>query len=140
MAEKTILGKNLLLKVDGVAIGCATSNSFSSEREMVDGSCKESGEFYDGTPGMITATLSTDGLVKVDTPADPTKTRGYDLLALHLAGTKIEFAFGTVDSGEKTIEGSCFINSIEITGESEGNATYSASMQVVGAYTIVTNA
>lgn len=140
MAEKIIQGRNLLLSVDGVAIGCSTTNSFSSEREMIDAACKESGEYFDGTPGLITATLSTDGLVKVDTPADPTKTRAYDLLALHQAGTKIEFSFGTDVTGEKTIEGEAYITSIEITGEAEGNATYSASMQVVGPYTVVTNA
>ena len=140
MAEKIIQGRNLLLSVGGVAIGCSTTNSFSSEREMIDAACKESGNYFDGTPGMITATLSTDGLVKVDTPADPTKTRAYDLLALHQDGTKIEFSFGTDTTGEKTIEGEAYITSIEITGEESGNATYSAEMQVVGPYTVVTNA
>lgn len=139
MAEKTINGTDLLLTIDGVAIGCATTNSFSVETEMIDAACKESGSFYDASPGMHTATLSTEGLVKIDTPADPTKMRAWDMLNLQMAKTLIDFSFGTAASGENSVTGKAYITSFEMNAGDKENATYSVEMQVVGEFTIEVN-
>ena len=140
MATKVIQGKNLLIKFDGVAVGCASEVSFSSEREMIEAACKESGDYYDGTPGMISTTLSLSGIIKIDTPADPTKVRAYDIVELFQQGALVEWAFGTDEVGEKIIEGQGYLNSVELSGGTSDPGAYSNSITVVGPWTVTTNA
>jgi predicted secreted protein len=134
MATRTVLGKDLLLLVDGKAIGCATDVSFSSSVEMVEAACRESGNFYDAEPGKFTATLSTSGFVKIDTPEDTAQTRYWNLADLHLNKTKIAWVFGTNIDGEKELHGNAYITSYSQEGPQDGNATYSIELQVVGTY------
>jgi predicted secreted protein len=140
MATKIINGTDLALSVGGVLVGCATSSSLSVSTEMIDAACKESGSFYDALPGMHTATLSTDGLVKIDVPADATKYRAFDFGQAQLNKTLIAWKFGTAASGEKYYSGNAYITSFELSGEDKQNATYSVSLQVVGTFSIGTNA
>lgn len=136
MATKTIKGKDLLLKVGNVAVGCASTVSFTSSFEMIETSCRELAGFYDAEAGDFKATLSSDGIMRVDTPADATKSRFYDLALLHMNQTKIAFVFGTAVTGEHEWYGNAYINSYEQSAAQKEAGTYSVSFEVVGAYGI----
>lgn len=111
MATRTVQGKDLLLSFGGKVIGCATDVSFSSSVEMIEAACRESGNFYDAEPGKFTATISTSGFVKIDTPVDTTATRYHDLAKLHLDKTKVAWIFGTNVTGEQELYGNAYITS-----------------------------
>jgi hypothetical protein len=136
MAEKVIKGRDLLLQVNGISVGCAETVEFSSSYEMVEAACRESGGYYDAEPGDRTATLSTDGVMKIDTPADPTKMRGYDLAQLHMDQTRINWVFGTDTTGEKEWYGEAYITEYSQSAPQKENGTYSVSLQVVGVYAL----
>lgn len=134
MATKTVQGKDLLLFVGGVPIGCATEVSFSSSVAMIEAACRETGNFYDAEPGMFTATLSASGFARIDTPADATQNRYWNLADLHLNKTKVAWIFGTDVDGEMELYGDAYITSYEQSAPQDGNATYSVELQVVGPY------
>jgi hypothetical protein len=136
MASRIVKGRELLLSVDGVSVGCANSVEFNSSYELVQAACRESGAFYDAEPGSFTATLSVEGLMKIDTPADATQNRYYDLAHLHMNQTKIAWVFGTEVSGEEEWSGFAYITSYSQSAPQEDNGTYSIELAVVGDYKI----
>jgi hypothetical protein len=138
MAAKDIQGTDLLLSFEGKAIGCARTSTFSSSFEMVDAACKEAGKFYTATPGKVTATLSSDGVVKIDTPVDATAMRSHDIALLHLNQTLINWEFTTGVAGEFIYAGQGYINSFELNAPDGEAATYSCGVQVVDEWTIGT--
>lgn len=140
MARTVVSGKEVSMSVDGVVIGCADSGEFSSTVSMVEASCRESGSFYDGTPDKFEATLSISGFVVYDSPSDPTAMRAYDLAALHMNKTLVDWTFGIVTTGQKSWAGQGYVVDYKETGEQDGAATYSVEIKPVGSYGIVTNA
>jgi hypothetical protein len=136
MATRIVKGRELLLSVDGTAIGCANSVEFNSSFDMVQAACRENGAYYDAEPGTFTATLSVEGLMKIDNPADPTQMRFYNIADLHMAQTKIAWTFGTEVAGEEEWSGFAYITSYSQSAPQEDNGTYSLELQVVGAYNI----
>jgi hypothetical protein len=136
MDTRIVKGRELLLSVDGVSIGCANSVEFNSSFEMVQAACRENGAFYDAEPGTFTATLSVEGLMKIDTPQDATQNRYYDLAGLHMNQTKIAWVFGTDVVGEEEWSGNAYITSYSQSAPQEDNGTYSLELAVVGTYQI----
>jgi len=78
--------------------------------------------------------------VVYDSPADPTSVRAYDLAALHMNKTLIDWTFGIVTSGQKSWSGQGYITSYSESGEQDGVATYSCTVKPTGTYSIITNA
>lgn len=140
MARTIVSGKEISMSVDGVVVGCANSGEFSTDVSMVEAACRESGAFYDAVPDKFEAELSIDGFVIYDTPVDATAMRAYDLAALHMNKTLVDWTFGIVTSGQKSWAGQGYITNYTETGEQEGTATYSVTIKPVGSYGIVTNA
>lgn len=136
MPAKDINGTDLLLSFQGKAIGCARTSTFSSSFEMVDAACKEAGKFYTAKPGKVTATLTSDGVVKIDVPVDATAMRSHDIGALHLSQTLIDWTFTTGETGEFIYAGKGYINSFELSAPDGEAATYSCGVQVVDEWTI----
>lgn len=137
MAKQIIAGTDLHLSFQGKFIGCSTSNSFSSSVAMRDAACKEAGNFYTGVPGMFTATISTDGLVIVDDPVDAEAMRAAEIFALHMAGTLIDWEFGTDTVGHTKLTGKGYITRFDLNGADSDNGTYTCEVQVVDEYSQV---
>jgi hypothetical protein len=140
MAKEVILGRNLVLSLENKVVGCATNNSLTSEVSMQEAACKESGNFYDAVPDRFSASLDLEGLVIYDNPVDTTAMRSHNIADLHMNKTLLDWKFGTTTAGQKSWTGKGYITSYSETAPEEGNATYSVSIQVVGAYGPVTNA
>jgi hypothetical protein len=133
MATTIVKGKDIIMSVNGVAILCATSVSFSSEFEEIEAACRESGDGYDAELGKNTASLELSGIMKYDVPVDAGQMRAYDLLSLHKNKTRVDFIFGTKDlGGDKEIFGQAILPSYSLEGDQDGLGTYSITFKVVG--------
>lgn len=140
MAKTTVTGKEIMISIDDIVVGCANSGEFTSDVSMVEAACRESGAYYDAVPDKFEAELSLDGFVAYDSPVDATAMRAMDLAALHMNKTLVDWSYGIVTSGQKSWAGKGYITSYSESGEQEGAATYSVTIKPVGSYGIVTNA
>jgi hypothetical protein len=139
MAKTVVSGKEVMIKLDDIVVGCASDGEFSSSVSMVEASCRESGNFFDAVPDKFEADLSLNGIVIYDSPADPTAMRAYDIAALHMNKTLIDWSFGIVTTGQKSWAGQGYITEYTETAPQDGVATYSAKVKPVGIYGTVTN-
>jgi TP901-1 family phage major tail protein len=140
MAAEVVKGIDLALSVGGVMVGCARSSSISMSTEMLNAACKEVGAWSASLPGQKSWEISTDGVLVVDVPEDAAQYRGFDFVKAWLAGTKLAVKFGTDKTGHQVFNGDVYISNVEMTGEYEGEATYSVSLTGTGPLTLTTNA
>jgi len=132
-------GTNLLLKViaDGgtlATIGHTTSCTFTLNNDLPIATSKDSSGFQEVIAGVISGEISFDGLIKYDDSMNVEELQGFILNR-----TKIDFSFGTDESGDTIITGEGFLSSLEQTGEMESPATYSGTIVTTGAISTSTN-
>jgi len=132
-------GTNLLLKViaDGgtlATIGHTTSCTFTLNNDLPIATSKDSSGFQEVIAGVISGEISFDGLIKYDDTMNAEELQGFVLNR-----TKIDFSFGTGESGDTILTGEGFLSSFEQTGEMESPATYSGTIVTTGAISTATN-
>jgi len=132
-------GTNLILKfaADGVAvaaIGHSTSCSLSFSNDLPEATTKDSGGFQEVISGVKSGEISFEGLVAYDDGNNAIEAS--DLL---IAGTKIDWKFGTIVVGDEHYLGEGYLSSVEMSAEMESPVTYSGSITTTGAITKVTN-
>lgn len=142
---KALLGRDLMLFIDGKAIALATSCKLSMSAETIDTQSKDSGIWTE----KDIKKLSWNGSSENAFSADP-EINGYDkLFALMLARKPIAIKFGipsNIDSDELPADGwkaptvgaysgNVIITSLELNAPDGDKATFSASFEGTGPLT-----
>lgn len=132
-------GTALLLKFAADAstpatIGHSTSCSLSLSNDLPEATTKDSNGYQEVIAGVKSAEISFEGLVAYDDSNNAIEAA--DLL---LARTKVDWSFGTAETGDATYSGEGFISSIEMSAEMESPVSYSGSITVTGAIAKATN-
>ena len=128
-------GTNLIVKVDGTAIGHTTSCSLSLSLDMSDATTKDSAGWSEGIPAVKSGEISFDGLVDYSDG-----TNAIELADLLIARTEVTAVFGTATTGDSIYTASGYITSLEQTADMEASVSYSGTITITGAITKSTNA
>jgi predicted secreted protein len=139
--DKVIDGGDIILKVDGKVIACATSHTIELTNATREISCKGSGDFTSAEYGRFSWTVSTDALLNLG--KDEVEYISYpELMQLMLAKTvvTIESVYDENSAGTDTMtaSGGCIITSISKTAPDSDNSSYSVSLQGRGELSLVT--
>lgn len=113
--------------LDGTRVAQSTSDTFSSETEIIETTNKDSGGEYDGIPGKATHTMSGEGFV------DLNESQSYDALwTIKDDKTKVTVKYSDETQGNERYEGDGYITSLERTGGNDEAETFSYEIQIVG--------
>lgn len=98
-----ILGKNLMVFMDGKAMACATNHTLSLEAEQIDVSSKDSGDWSSSMAGKLTWSISAEALMTVDDKgkleASNANSQTYmTLMDALIARTPVKLIFSTVSN------------------------------------------
>lgn len=136
-------GTDLLVKViaDGGTLGTighTTSCSMSFTHDLPEATTKDSSGFAEFISGVRSAEISFEGLVVYDESSGIQNQE--ELAAFITARNKVDWQFGTDESGDTIYTGEGFISSLEVTAEMESPVTYSGTITTTGAISTSTNA
>lgn len=140
--EKYVLGHNFRAFVDGVGAGHAESCSFSltidskelSDKDVDPGSVEPGAAAL--TLGKKRLEIKVTGFVWESDNGTTASTGGYrTLLGKAMAGTEVEFLFGTNETGDTEITGNGLITSFDGTGDDGSEAKYSFTIKSNGTFT-----
>ena len=132
-------GTNLLVKViaDGgtlATIGHTTSCSMSLSHDLPEATTKDSNGYSEFISGVRGGTISFEGLVAYDDSSNAEEIIGY------VTGrNKVDWSFGTAETGDTVYSGEGFISSIEVSAEMESPVSYSGEITITGAITSAAN-
>lgn len=126
-------GTSLLLKfaADGstpAVLGHSTSCTLSLSNDLPEATTKTSAGFQEVISGVKSGEISFEGLVNYDHANNAIQAA--DLL---IAGTKVDWSFGTGVTGDAVYSGEGFLNSVEMSAEMESPVSFSGSITVTGA-------
>ena len=127
-------GTVFLLKVGGTALADQTEGSISINMETRDITTKDSAGNRELAEGMRSGSISVSGLVD----DNDTGGAGGTLFTTLKARTAVALVFGfddTSDDYNYTCNGFC--TSLEVSGGTEDNVTYSATFEITGEITQV---
>ena len=135
-------GTVYLLSVDGTALPDQTEGSISVNMEIIDISTKNSGGYREVMPGMRSATISVSGLIDDDGAGGAGGTL-FGLIddgtadAVRDAEVGLEFGFTAASPATDEYNYTCnaICTSLEVSGATEDNVTYSATFEVTGPIT-----
>ena len=127
-------GTNLILKIEGTAVGHTTSCSMSISMDTPEATTKDSAGFSEYIGGVKGGEISFEGLVAYDDTANVIEMNDY-----LLARTKLTCIFGTTEAGDAIYTAEAFLSSVEMSAEMESAVTYSGSLTITGAIVKSTN-
>lgn len=127
-------GTNLILTIEGTAIGHSTSCTLTLNNDLPEATTKDSSGFQEVIAGVMSGEISFDGLVAYDDTANAIELNDY-----LLARTQITCVFGTAESGDDIYTAEGFLSSVETTAEMESPVSYSGSITLTGSITKSTN-
>jgi predicted secreted protein len=134
-----INGNDLLVYVHSgstdVPIACSTSCSLTINQDTIDASCKNSGSWNNFVPGTKSWEVSVDALYTL--PLDGNKAQFVDLMAYFLTEeNELTIQFGEPGTtGHYYWSGSCMISSLNLNGDKDSSASWTASFKGKGALT-----
>jgi len=141
--DMIIDGGDILLKVNGEIMACATSHTIEITNATREISCKGSGDWTSAEYGRFSWTVSTDALLNlVDDAQNPYVTYP-ELLDLMINKTFVDVESYYEDrfTGDTMIvAGQAIITSVSQTAGDSENASYSVSMQGRGELVITSTA
>ena len=127
-------GTNLILKIEGTAVGHTTSCSMSISMDTPEATTKDSAGFSEYIGGVKGGEISFEGLVAYVDTANVIEMN--DSL---LARTQLTCIFGTTEAGDAIYTAEAFLSSVEMSAEMESAVTYSGSLTITGAIVKSTN-
>lgn len=139
MSKDVLLGNDLLLFVDGVAVGHAKSHTVSISANVIDKSSKDDKTWNTKHSGRLTWNVSTDGLVSYD----DTRCNYEALYTKMVAKTQVVLVSALIDAANTTqaftpldsiYTGTAIISSVELTSPDDDNATFSVSFEGTGSF------
>ena len=126
-------GTALLVYIDGVAIGDATTHTLNVSAAMIDATTKSSAGWKDVLPGLKEWSIDCDGFVAWDA------TEGVeDSFADLAARTRVTLKFSTEVTGDARFTGTAYITSCNVTAAVEDVVSYTMSFDGDGALTLET--
>jgi hypothetical protein len=140
MAETTGIINGSNLKVTLAAVGGSevmvenlTDCSISTNVDMRDTTTKSNAGYKALLPGMMEATMSFSGMFANDTTVGFHELFDYQNLKtkLDIKLTQIVGSGSTPNPGDMEFEAKGYITSLDLTGGTEDNATFSCSVQLV---------
>lgn len=138
MAKSVLDGTNLILSVDGKALGFSTGCKVSTTTETGERVTKEAatGKWKEKYVKSFSESISAEGCVLTDGDSE---TPTYDQLKeKQLAGEPIEAAYGLRDGDKRTgktsggYKGKYIITSLELDGQAGDDAKYSVQLENCG--------
>lgn len=138
MAKSVLDGTNLILSVDGKALGFSTGCKVSTTTETGERVTKEaaSGKWKEKYVKSLSESISADGCVLTDGDAN---TPTYDQLKdKQLAGEPIDAAYSLREGDKRTgkttggYKGKYIITSLELDGQAGDDAKYSVQLENCG--------
>ena len=127
-------GTVYLLKVGGTALPDQTEGSISISMETRDITTKDSAGYRELLEGLRSGTISVSGLIDDDGSGGA----GGTLFTTLAARTAVALVFGLDDaSDDYNYTCNAFCTSLEVSGATEDNVTYSATFEITGAITQV---
>jgi len=130
----TFNGTNLILKVEGTALGHTTSCTLSLSNDLPEATTKDSSGFQEVIAGIMSGEISFEGLVAYDDSANAIELADY-----LLARTQLTCVFGTEVTGDEVYTAEGFLSSVEMAAEMESPVSYSGSITLTGSITKSTN-
>ncbi len=135
-------GTNLLLKFDTadgtpgstVTVGHTTSCELSISSDLPEATTKNSAGFQEVIAGLKSGEISFEGLVAYDHANNAIESADFII-----AGTKVDWSFGTAEAGDAVYSGKGFLSNVTMTGEMESPVSFSGSITTTGAITKATN-
>ena len=127
-------GTNLIITVEGTAVGHTTSCTLSLSNDLPEATTKDSSGFQEVIAGVMSGEISFEGLVAYDDSANAIEMADY-----LLARTQLTCVFGTAESGDDVYTAEGFLSSVEMSAEAESPVSYSGSITLTGAITKSTN-
>ena len=130
-----LLGKDVYIMLDDVAIECTTEVSEEHSAAEIDVSCKNTAGSSDSLSGQKSSTYSVSGIRTDGT----TSNKDYKALrAAWLAGTIFTLYIGGVDVGDDGSEQEAYITNLSsASGGNESPTTWQASLKGKGDLTPV---
>ena len=130
--NRIVEGGDILLSVNGVDIGCATTHSIEINTETRDTSCKGSGNWGSMDYSRFNWSGSADVLFNLDESGVYTRYKDiYNLmLAKEIITISSKYTIGS-DTFEQT--GQAIVTSLPLNAPDKENATFSISFEGVGA-------
>jgi len=127
-------GTVYLLKVGGTALPDQTEGSISISMETRDITTKDSAGYRELLEGLRSGTISVSGLIDDDGSGGA----GGTLFTTLAARTAVALVFGLDDaSDDYNYTCNAFCTSLEVSGATEDNVTYSATFEISGDITQV---
>lgn len=128
-----VLGVDLVLKANGIEIGCAQSIDVDIKTATTSAVCRADGGWEQTIAGRHSWTASTSGLIRVAIgDAIATNMTYADLTALQITRTPVTLIFGTSHTGDHTLTGTALITDTKATSPLDGGATFTISFTGTG--------
>ena len=125
-----VRGNNMLLYVDGEAIGCTTDASFDFSREITEAICKDDDGARQITLGGTSGSFSVSGLWKFDASFGIE-----DLYDIFAAGTEVTVRWSTDSISDFYLEADCYITSLSGGAPVNDSVTFDATFEINGVIT-----
>ena len=140
---KTVLGKDLMLFVDGKTLALATSCKLGLSAETIDTQSKDSGIWTEKSVKKLSWNCSSENLFSADADIN-----GYDkLFGMMIARTAIPIVFGIPANAEsdelpstgwsipsgKSYSGKVIVTGLDLNAPDGDKATFSATFEGTGA-------
>lgn len=123
-------GNDILLYVEGQAIGCLTSNNFSSTNTEIDVTCKDNNGARQILSGSNQAEFAFNGFF------NPAAGYGFqDLVAVHLNKTRVWVKMMLDGSDSLTITCYARMNKLDWGADLNAGSTFSGTFTVDGLWT-----
>lgn len=146
MKKERVLGKSMMLFLQGKAIACATSCKLDISAELMETTSKDDGMWKNKEVKSMSYNGSSDCLLIKKDADHPEQSHDYDnLMAAILAGEPLDFRFTKVESSKDGVpssgwelpsggySGQVFLTSLSITAQDGDYATCSVSYDGSGA-------
>lgn len=141
---KAVLGKDVMLFINGKAIALATSCKLSTSSETIDTQSKDSGIWMEKDVKKLSWNMSSENLFSAEEGVN-----GYDVLfALYLKRQPVEVKFGIAANADADevpaagwtlpaapYSGKALITSLELNAPDGDKATFSANFEGTGPLT-----
>lgn len=129
-------GTNLLVTVEGTAIGHTTSCSLSISHDLPESTTKDSAGWSEVISGTRSGEVSFDGLVMYNDSNDNV----IELIDYVINRTQVTVVFGTSESGDTIYTAEGYVASVEQSADMEAPVSYSGTITLTGAIEKSTNA
>lgn len=129
MATSTVAnGNDILVYVEGVAIGCLTSNDWTSTNDEIDVTCKDNSGARQVLPGGNSSSINFEGFF------NPVSTYGFrDLMGVHTNKTRVWIKMQYTTA---VITGFAYLNTLNWSAPVNAGSTFSGTFTFDGGYTI----